>query len=432
MSIDNTNQPNDNTNQPNDNSDDLFGDSEIAFSVSKLQKIKENSDRFYNIFLAMFIIVLVALIFYYVFRQHSHKQSRIETHYNNIFGDVHDRNVDAILRLVEDQKLGPMDNYRVGVVQIQNIGDVDAGNVYFHRAIEEIMQDPNDENAIFVIDGIRDFRRADNEDLFDFLDQAHDLVLDAHLSETNARKIRELPKNNDPEYVQKAILAKQKWNSDAQNVHDSKMTEVMTRQFHQIREENIQKGIQIPYTAAKQILHEHVTQDKYENVTKTLDAIERNDDLFKYIDEIQIFETVVSRAMDPANKNNRKQILEALADSLADGANGYGVVCITGRSKLMWQSLALLDYKQDIGVMKSKQMIRNEIFEKVAKIIIDEEAKETPETLAIYTKGGTNEQTEALKARILNRIDCIQEDYRDIANPEDINMAIAECRAEIV
>jgi dihydroxyacetone kinase-like predicted kinase len=98
----------------------------------------------------------------------------------------------------------------------------------------------------------------------------------------------------------------------------------------------------------------------------------------------------------------------------------------------MWQSLALLDYKQDIGVMKSKQMIRNEIFEKVAKIIIDEEAKETPETLAIYTKGGTNEQTEALKARILNRIDCIQEDYRDIANPEDINMAIAECRAEIV
>lgn len=412
-----------------------FEDSKIAPSKKSILAAKAKSDNFYNIFLFAVLVILIAVVVYYLFTKIRQSRQITETkigrHYDHIFGDVYDQNVDELLHAAEEKTLRPIDNYRVGVVQFQNVGDVDAGNRFFQRAIREIIDDPNDADAVFIIDGIEDFRRADNRDLFEILEHARNLVLDAHITEIRERKFRELPKNDDPQYVPKSILAKQSWHRDSQNVHDAKMTEVMLKQFQQVKAENKKKDLRVDYMTIRKMLLENTPQDKQQNLINVLDTIERNDDVNKYVDEIEIIETVAARAMDPANEANRAKIFEALSDSLCDASNGTNSVCLTGRSKLIWQSLALLDFDPEIGIMKSTQMVRNEIIEKVAKIVLEEEQKATPETLAAYTKGENTEEVRLMKQQILNRIEDIREEYREIANSKDINMILAECTAEI-
>lgn len=419
--------PNANASEP----DDIFQESNIAISSSHMEKVKRNSDSFSKIFLFCLIVLLVILIFYYVFKRQK-RQSIIEQGYNEIFGDAFDENVEHVLQEAEEKKdLRPIDNYRVGVIQIQNVGDIDAGNRFFRRAVNEIIDNPVDEDAMFIIGGLQNFRRADNIELFEVLDHARNLVLDAHLTEIKERKVHEMPKVGDKEYVQKAILAKQQWYSDSQNVHDGKMTEVMLKQFEQVKKENEKNGLSISYPTVRKYILENTPQEKYEQVEKTLDTMDRNIDPNPYVNEREILETVVARALDPENQANKNKIMNAVIISLAEGSNSYSTVCLTGRSKLIWQSLALLDKDPEIGIMKSTQMIRNEIIEKVAKIVTDEEKKESPETLQQYVRGETNEQIENLKARIIERIESIRYEYLDLANPKDLDAVLQECIAEI-
>ncbi len=415
---------------------DQFEDSPIALSTEQIQRSKAQADTFYNIFLIVLLLILVFVILYYFMKNMKRQSSSpVEIGYNRVFGDAYDDNVEEVLRVAEEKKdLRPIDNYRVGVIQIQNVGDVDAGNNFFHRAIQGVIERPNDEDAVFILGGIEDFKRADNAELFQLLDQAREMVFDNHINTIHERKINEMPKAGDPQYVQKAVLSKQKWYSDSQNVHDAKMTDVMLMQYKQVKEENKQKGLTMSYETAKKFILNNIPpkeQHKKEYIQKTLDTMERNVSSLDYVNEIDVLETVVARAMDPANEQNRLKIIQALANSLADGSNDYATVCLTGRSKLIWQSLALLDFNPEIGIMKSTQMIRNEILEKVAKIISEEEGKESPETIKEYVSGGDNQQISEMKNRILERIELIRDVYKDIADPKDLNLIICECKAEI-
>ncbi len=152
---------------------DQFEDSPIALSTEQIQRSKAQADTFYNIFLIVLLLILVFVILYYFMKNMKRQSSSpVEIGYNRVFGDAYDDNVEEVLRVAEEKKdLRPIDNYRVGVIQIQNVGDVDAGNNFFHRAIQGVIERPNDEDAVFILGGIEDFKRADNAELFQLLDQ---------------------------------------------------------------------------------------------------------------------------------------------------------------------------------------------------------------------------------------------------------------------
>jgi hypothetical protein len=87
-----------------------------------------------------------------------------------------------------------------------------------------------------------------------------------------------------------------------------------------------------------------------------------------------------------------------------------------------------------MGVLKTKQAIRNEIYEKAAKVV-DDYIGTTGSASDILKKAYTNnedsEQVKELTETIKKEIDKISDDYNTILPKEQLTNVIEECKAMI-
>jgi hypothetical protein len=159
-------------------------------------------------------------------------------------------------------------------------------------------------------------------------------------------------------------------------VHDSHVNEDLRATLTRI--EASQKTQPLPVVIANMgefVLSNNcdITPEKRRLVFKSLEIIGRN----QHIGTLQstegnVFKCVWDRAEDPSNVINETLIKNALAQSLVDfwenGAN-HDPVCINGRCSRMLASLVLLDYDDKVGIVQTKEMIKNEIIDLSTKII---------------------------------------------------------------
>jgi hypothetical protein len=127
-------------------------------------------------------------------------------------------------------------------------------------------------------------------------------------------------------------------------------------------------------------------------------------------------------------------IRESLSGAVLYCIEGDTVVCMSGRTKKVWQALARLDKDIENGVLKSKQVIRNEIYQKAAKIVDDyvgENGTVSTDLKDAYTKGENTEQVKELGETIKTQIDGLKAEYLGLINPDQLNVIVEECKAVI-
>ena len=412
--------------------------------------IKTSSDAFTVIFVIVVIVVILWLI-YSLYKQipikgedYNQRQTRIN--FNNIHGEAYDDEAKRTIEFGEAiEHPRAIDHYRLGTAYLLNARNHQAAHQHFRTALNQIIEGQvNTREAPFILNRIIDFA-----DIFIDIPEIEDELpvqraLEAHFNQQalQLKQVEKVKKNidkDDPEIKQKTILSRQDWQSDSQNVHDSAIYEELRDQISRVMEENSKiKDIQLHnYEEVVNWLKvRYKDSDKKENVEKVINTI-NNDYPISTIPELtekKLITAVWQRTFDAENKNNSEQMREAIGDAVLDCVEGNVVVCMTGRSSKIWQSLAKLDKNPNIGILKTKQALRNEIYDKAAKVVDDFIGVNGSASQALkdaYIKDEQTEQVMELKEHLKNKIDEIGNDYKGLLLDKQIKSIIDECKTVI-
>ncbi len=144
------------------------------------------------------------------------------------------------------------------------------------------------------------------------------------------------------------------------------------------------------------------------------------------------------RIQTPVNNANRKNLELSLIDSLQDCVEKGSVVCPTGRNTRLMASFAYLDRdskSKGIGILKSKESLRNEILEASAKIVqkyTDSKSSTPKYIIEHYNEGKSTKKVKELEEKIKTEILKLKEDFtgRGLDNKK-IDQILSECIAVV-
>jgi hypothetical protein len=406
-----------------------------------------------QLFKVVFYALIVLIVFLFI-RQiylrvrtgENAQQRELREQFLNIHGEEFDENARAAIEAGERiNHPRAIDHYRIGTVYLVNANDPIRAHRHFTNALQQIiggMVDPVE--APFIIDRIDDFK-----DYFVDFPEVEDLPLAqamaANFEHLNSqiRKVAHspaAPAADDPEFDQKMILSRQHWQGDSQNVHDSAMYQQLSTQYDIVRRENLViPGIEVhTYDEAKNwLLQKYAGEpENLEKVRKYLDMADNNYEVSSVpgCHEKDILLNVWRRTFDPRNRDNAGTMREAIADAVLDTVEGRSVVCMSGRSKKVWQALARVDCDPEIGVLRSKQAIRNEIYQRCAKVVDDfvgENGSASDILRQAYMQNEDSEQVRELKLAIKNKIAEVVQQYADDFDKNTLSSIIVECQSVI-
>lgn len=414
--------------------------------------IQTASSLFKWVAIAILIIAIIWII-YGIYRQiriagEDRNQRLTRVHFNNIRGEDFDDEAKQVIEYGEAiENPRAIDHYRVGAVYLLNAQNPRAAHRHFTDALNQIANGLVDtREAPFILDRIEDFR----DHFVDFVD-VDELPLQramfAHY-DNQQRIIEQIKKSkpaiaisaNDPEFKQKTILSRQEWQSDSQNVHDAAIYEELKTQVGQVMSENGKlKDIQLHgFDEAVNWLKVRYKNDpdKLKSIEKVVNTINNDYPIgtIPNVREKDILTTVWQRTYDPDNADNAPQMREAIGDAVLDCVERDHVVCVSGRTSKVWQALARLDKDEEIGVLKTKQAIRNEIYQKAAKIVDDfvgENGSASQVLKEAYTKSENTEQVKELVECMKTKIDEMKDEYKPLMNEQQLVSVIEECKAVV-
>lgn len=434
------------------NSECLYESKNIKGGYIKLKNfsIFENNILEYLILSVLVVIVIVLILsIYKKIRYNGEDYYQRKTHYyfDNIHGEEYDNEAKMTIEYGEAiPNPRAIDHYRLGTAYLINAQDTNRAHVHFTQALDGILEQKVDvREAAFIIDRIDDYKDR-FIDLIDVDELPLQRAMLAYFNEMNnniknIEKEKEKISSDDPEFTQKVLLSRQDWQSDSQNVHDSSIYKELENQLNTVISENYK----IPNIQLKNYgnivnwykLKYDNDKDKLENINKVFRIINNNYPVSMISDDLceqDIIVNVWRRAFDPRNKNHLNSIREALGDSILDCVEGSSVVCITGRISKIWQSLAKLDVYPEMGILKSKQMLRNEIYQKCAKIVDDYIGKNgsvSEQLKESYNNMENTEQVKELISCIHKEIDDIKIQYENLLEESQLKLIIEECKAVV-
>lgn len=400
-----------------------------------------------GIVLAVLIILLIYLI-YTLFHNIKYKgetcrQRQLRFHYINAGADTVTDNAQEVINLGENlPNPRAIDHLMIGTTYLLNAGNRNRAREHFQEAIDNIVNRNVDTHDIpFIIERIDDLKLFLNEEIP--LQGAIEFYINDQRTAPKIYKPNE-PNIGDPDYKEKHILAKQRWESDSQNVHDQALSRMLADQLALVRSDNELLNYTLNhhnYAECVDWLRAKSANNKGDlaKINDVLKTIDLNNPIFlsgnnnsREITERDFLDTIWKRIHDPRNNDKLSELKNSLYDSVIDCVESGKHVCISGRCKKLWQTFALLDYTDTVGIMKSKQMIRNEIYEKCCNIIKNERESVSNIIKADYDAGKDTEDTTRMKKNIIDRMEQIKTQYNNKSIDENIlNSIIDECKAEI-
>jgi len=410
-------------------------------------KVSSSNQSAIKILTWLIIIVLTIYLIYKLYKgivvainNYYKKQSKL--YFNNVHGDKFDQEAKNAIRYGEQiTEPNALDHYRLGAVYLVNARNIERAHQHFNQALDQIRQGRVDPIDIpFILDRIDDYK----DEFVDYPDVEDLPIQDALLAyyntmhhSINNQRNKKINKD-DPEYTQKTLLAKQQWHSDSQNVHDSSIHNDLKHQYQQVRNENAKvSDLQLKtYSDCCNWLKMRYQNDPvaYEKINKTLSYLDNNYPISFMPDahEQDILTTVWQRIHHPDNKKSFNQLRDALGEAVQDCVEGDHVVCLSGRLPKVWQSLSLLDKNPEIGVLNTKQALRNEIYELSAKIVDDyvgENGSASDELKTAYNNNENTEQVKELTDCMRKQIDQLRDKYQERLPDTQLNLIIEECKS---
>jgi hypothetical protein len=406
-------------------------------------KYKDNNFLLYA-GIAILVIIIIYLIYSIIIKipiaGEDYYQRKTHHYFNNVHGEEFDQDAKRVIEYGEEIKNPrPIDHFRIGEVYLINAQNPQAAQRHFAQALTQIIDNRGGFNEVpFILERIIDLR-----DHFVNFPEIDDLPLQEALlaHHTNVNKLVERKRaevaDDDPQYTQKIILNRQNWQSDSQNVHDTAIFTELQEQLALVEENNKL----IPNIHTKDFndvvnwlkVRYGNEPDKAAKIQRVITYLSNNYPIGSMPghNEQDIIVAVWQRSFDPENKSRINDIRESLGDAVLDCFEGTSVVCLTGRISKIWQALAKLDKNPDIGILKSKQLIRNEIYERCAKIVDDfigENGTASEMLKSSYQKGEKTEQVQELIACMQQQIENLRAEYTGLISEEQLSMILEECK----
>ena len=399
------------------------------------------------------IVVLICIyILYNIYNDwnngspQTYTRKRARIHFNNLHGETFDDDAKQAIKFGEAiEEPRAMDHYRMGTVYLVNANDPHRAHNHFRQALEQVIDGVVDvRDTPFLLDRIDDYK----DDFLDFPD-IEELPLQAamlahfNMAQQTIHEVKQKKPDiseDDPDFTQKLLLSRQKWNSDSQNVHDSTITYTMKEQYKAVTAENLR----IPnigrkdYTDMCNWLKAHYSnnvESRYK-VDKVLEVLNNNYPIgsMNGLPEQAFVETLWKRAHDPRNANKTEDIKRSLGDAMLDCVEGGHVVCMAGRTAKMWQTLAHVDFDPRMGIIKNKQAIRNEVYERSAKIVDDivgTNGSASSSLKEAYNNSENTEQVQEVVESIRKQIDDLYNVYSDRLPDAQLKLLLEECKAVV-
>lgn len=401
---------------------------------------------------AVIIVLAIFVIFIYVrsarINGEDYDQRQLRIHYGNTTGDAFTAAAQRAIDIGEHiENPRAIDSFRVGAVYLVNAKDAQSAHRHFNHALRDIIRgtaDPVD--AEFVLQRITDY-----DVNFIELTAEHDLPLQEAIMAQGRMAKKELKRlakkkanirkeGNDPEFTQKMILARQAWHQDAQNVHDSSLYLELIDQFQYVATANreIANVADMDYTMLKKDLDARFRGSPELNakIKRALARIDKNAvvGIIPKIREQAVACAVFRRAHDPQNKANRVTILESLGRSLADCIEDGNVVCMAGRVSRVWASLAMLDDVPVVGVLKTKQVMRNEFYARAASTVdgfIGERGTASHSLRDAYNQSVNRADVKELEESMREAVRGLRSEFAKRMTDEELSEAMTVCLAQI-
>jgi hypothetical protein len=316
--------------------------------------------------------ILIVCIFLLLVIYDNYLELRCKNIYTSIDNDNDITHAKSYLSYARAKyKRTALDNYRIGNMYDFVLHDQENATNYYKEAIKEV--DVNDNQTTYIRDRIRDRIRINNDVEDD--DNQYNMINLIELAEA----IRESEKTVEQSlYSRRPIETHITYINDAQNVHDSNINNNIRDQFNHIHKFNTNNDVVIwQYPTIIEYLDQtYRNAPETKEVENINDAVAMLKHISKYDDTISkinmkesaYIEHIFSRIMAERDESKRSILLENLVANLKECYSGSNrPVCTTGRLTRVMTSFADI-YGDGVGVLKTIQVVKNEIYAKSASI----------------------------------------------------------------
>jgi len=383
---------------------------------------------------------------------------------NSLSGEKCGKSAMAVIKKTEKKKnKTARDYYNIGTIYACHTKDPKKATQYYNQTLTEIrrgnVEFSDVTNLLYSLESI--IRKVpvfrNNVNLVDTLNDTAANTNAVILRNTNINTVIRKRNNNKPgksktgkaEKVttKKQIENKRQWNSDWQNVHDSLISDDMISQIKYLISQNNKNHVpNFDMIQIDQWLKNHAKSDtvNISTINEVMTRIRNNAKLpfgnsknKTDIGESMLLRELWRRAHDPINIERKNDILDSIAQSLASCKERGSIVCLTGRATRLMSSLAMTDVESEeknLGILKTKTVVRNEILDRCAKIVEKYVGSSSTTDKAIiddYNKGNSNIAVAKLENTMKTEMQSLSTEYKGKLDDKKLEQTISECVSSV-
>jgi hypothetical protein len=392
--------------------------------------------------IAIILIILVIRLIYIISQKIQHiEDKKIDKIYTKINGNDHNNEKYFIQYNEAIRKKGkrstPLDYYRIGSLYDYVRGNSELAGFFYILSLQKLMEKSVKQKLTtkdnYIIQKMKDRLRLNNtyRALIAQMNIIEEVPLPNHqVNEIAARldNIDIVVNQNEYNNVD-THQPDEKWVSDSQNVHDSNINRDIANQFSLVKSKTLQSQWDINsiirYIQRPEFLDTFLERENINNSVSVLRYIEKHNPHIGILGESEAnyVGTIFTYIMQEQNEIRKQAMLENFVNNLNDINPNGTPVCINGRITRVISSLAtpgiedaggeVSEFDKDIGVLKSGQVIRNEILAR-AGAMRNKVLEDAPENIVNeYNSGEQTENTNNLINQIVDRIDEVLTEYKD-------------------
>ena len=387
------------------------------------------------------IIVTILIILHYIFvgsRDLKYSQE-FEDLYNKLEGED-SKYAHAAIAAADaepEEKRDAEYYYRMGLIFQHNLHDIASATVCYERALSLLDEERKvNNNYLFITDRI-----ADNAVL------VHDNNLLHNANAVQRINIRQgfddiyrgVPQATITNFTPanssnraNIIESRKTFKSDSQNVHDSAINADIMEQYLRIKRYNAAEGLDFSAES-------YVPPDDHRKtrINKVLDVIKSNSErtTFTNTTEYEFLNTIWNRINSVRNNKNRDNLVESLSQQLYECATSdTSTVCVAGRCSHIISSLALLDKDPELGVLRPKDALRNELLNDAARVVekyTGASTKVAKNIIDDYNNNVSTKDVAELKECMIGEISQLEKKYQGKLPDDQVKLLIQQSLAVV-
>jgi hypothetical protein len=358
-----------------------------------------------NYIFVLYVVIIIWLIYKFLniqFRKKYSTHERLKLMNRNAGAMGMNKNVENLLiisaSIPEEQKTA-LDNFNTGNLYLYNVQDAENAHEHYARSLNKIIAEPatnlqQKEDNIFILNRIEDFTHIQPDFFNDIdFDDIRRMIVDAgggfgnNVEFGNNDRTVVISNNNIP--AANPNINVQIWRHDSQNVHDGKINDMLQDHYEKIKEKISNPQSYTPESIKNLINELDLNRTTKYNAIKVVETIARRNTFISKLNAGEF--DVLCRSLDyinseEFNSEEKSQLYNSLVTSLSncnetidlfdwglDGTmatnrNDTNVVCGSGVVANIISSFAHIA-KNDIGILKTRESIRNEIFHNAGQIM---------------------------------------------------------------